>query len=73
MKTYEIEKRIGLISGLNYYDVIISGGYITTYLDESEAYQKIANSLNKYCNFQKENEVKNVMFKSSNNSHNSII
>ena len=73
MKTYEIEKRIGLISGLNYYDVIISGGYTTTYLDESEAYQKIANSLNKYRNLQKEKEVKNVMFHSANNSHNSII
>ena len=72
MKTYEIEKRVTKLNHTTVFDVIINGRFTGTYLKEHEAYTKVVNSLNRYRDFTKEHQAKNVMFYSANNSHNSI-
>jgi len=53
--------------------VYINGHYVSCYLNRKDARRKIFNHITYYRYCEPETEVKNVMFHSSNNSHNTII
>ena len=69
---YEIKKSNTRI-GKRLFDVYINERFAGAYSNKENALLKIKNSQEGYKNCEKENQVKNVMFHSSNNSHNSII
>ncbi len=66
-------KETGSTVGMRIFNVYINNRFTGAYLNKENALLKIKNSQENYINCEKENEVKNVMFHSSNNSHNSII
>jgi len=72
MKTYEITVYPSDATQSDMYYLYINGKITGSYLDKRDALQKIANSLRHYKGI-KENQVKNVMYHSNNNSHNCII
>ena len=69
---YEI-KETGSTVGMRLFNVYINDRFTGAYFYKEDALLKIKNSQEGYKNCEKENQVKNVMFHSSNNSHNSII
>ena len=73
MRNYSINSMQGKTSKLNMHYVYINDRFVTAYLNKADALQKIANDLNNYRNCESETVVKNVMFHSNKNYHNSIV
>jgi len=73
MKTATIETIYNESTKCDTYSVYCYKSFTGRYMKKEDAELKVFNFLTNYEYAEKENQVKNAMFKSSNNSHNSIV